>query len=166
MRSAAALTTLTLAALLLFGSVSTANAHSERSQLTPVQYRAKLNATCHSYWVKGRTASRGFKKAVKQKDAYHFGFYFGRLLVYTIAEDRVVERTPVPPSLRSVMTPTIKTLKREDALGIALFRDLTTGNSVALQKHSKALDKLNADPGLDRAGLGDCGSRQTKFLAG
>jgi len=88
-----------------------------------------------------------------------------QLTAETIAEDHLLERTPVPRALRRRLLPALATLREDDRLAEQLLGELRKGDRGAAagigQELAAAPDTSWA---LDHAGLPDCGSRQRQAL--
>ena len=133
------------------------------SAQTPAGYRAQLNGLCRSYTPKFRADRKAMQKATKAKDWKAFGYALGHFLALALAQDRQIESTPVPPALRTQMTPILRLLRTADGHARLALRKGAMGDGpgmiAELDKISKLAQPL--DGRLDRAGLRDCGSNQS-----
>ena len=133
------------------------------SAQTPAGYRAQLNGLCRSYTPKFRADQKAMQNATRAKDWKAFGYALGHYLALALAQDRQMERTPVPSAMRAQMTPIQRLLRVADgharlALHKGAMGDIR-GMVAELDKISKLAQPLNGL--LDRAGLRDCGSSQS-----
>ena len=133
------------------------------SAATPAQYRAHLNAVCRSYTPKVKRLDATITKAQQEKNAKAYSAALGRYLALGLAEDHVLETTPVPAALRARMKPIIALLRAADvhvraAIALAAAGD-GKGTSAELSEVGNIGKTVN--PLLDAAGLRDCGSNQS-----
>ena len=111
----------------------------------------------------GKKLETEMKQAQAVNDPVAYGVALGRLLVMSITQDTRIEAVPVPPALRTRMTPILARMKSIDAHARAAIAAARAGNSKAMVTELLAIGTL-AKPlnnQLDAAGLRDCGSNQS-----
>jgi hypothetical protein len=138
-------------------------APSAASAQTPAGYRAQLNGLCRGYTPKFRADQKAMQTAAKTKDWKAFGFALGHYLGLALAQDKQIERTPVPAPMRTQMTPILRVLRTADSYARLALSKAATGDTrgmiAELDQISKLTRSLNGR--LDRAGIRDCGSNQS-----
>jgi len=137
-------------------------APSAASAQTPASYRAQLNRLCRGYTPKFRADGRAMQKAAKAKDWKAYGYALGHFFALALAQDAQIERTPVPATMRTEMTPILRLLRIADSHARLALRKAALGDTrgmvAEVDKVFKLARPLNRR--LDRAGLRDCGSNQ------
>jgi hypothetical protein len=133
------------------------------SMLTPAAYRAGLNAICRANTVKLHQIGAHLASARETGDAHAYAYAVGQYLGLGLGEDAVIEKTPVPPALRPVMTPVVRTLRKVDMHVRAVLLGLENGDSTTVQTEIKTVVAMSGSVNtvLDAAGLRDCGSNQS-----
>jgi len=130
---------------------------------TPASYRAQLNRLCRSYTPKMKADQQTMQAALKANHAKVFGAALADLMRLTLEQDAKIARMPVPPALRTQMTPILRLFRKVDVhvRRAAAYgsKGNTRGVLSELQLTAKLTPELNRR--LDRAGLRDCGSNQT-----
>ena len=138
-------------------------AAASASAATPAAYRASVNGICRGYTPAGKKLEAQMTKAQASNDPVAYGVALGRLLLLNLEQDRRIEAMPVPPALKTQMTPILTRLKSIDAHSRAALTAARAGNSKAMVTQLLTIGDL-AKPlnrQLDAAGLRDCGSNQS-----
>jgi hypothetical protein len=147
-------------------ALAVANASTAtRGDSAVAKYRSTLNAYCQATTVKLAGFQKKIDAAVKAMDGPMTWKYLGLVIGHDLAETHMIVATPVPSSLRAKMAPALRILRRGATLErrfFALARDPATPKQVIIDLGTE-LGKLDVpvNRALDRAGLQECGSRQT-----
>jgi hypothetical protein len=130
---------------------------------TPAAYRTNVNTICRGYTPAGKKLEAQMKAAQAANDPVAYGVALGRLLVLSLVQDTRIEAVPVPPALKTRMTPILARMKKIDTHARGALAAARAGNSKAMVTELLAIGEL-AKPlnqQLDAAGLRDCGSNQS-----
>ena len=123
-------------------------------------YRARINASCRTLTILALADIQKMTMAAKSRSSSALGAAYGTLLGHNHTFNKVVLSVPVPPAARAQMLPIRKILAREVTLVEAGMRSRNFRPAIAaVETDGPFLDRL-----YDRAGLPDCGSRQTRIL--
>ena len=74
-----------------------------------------MNTICRGYTPVGKKLETEMKAAQAANDPVAYGVALGRLLVLSLAQDTRIEAVPVPPALKTRMTPILARMKSIDA---------------------------------------------------
>jgi hypothetical protein len=151
-----------LVALILAAALSVGTPLAASAQ-TPSAYRAKLNAVCRSYTPHFKAEGKKMARAVKRKDYERAGYFLGRIILLSLAQDSILETIPVPAAMRAQMTPILRLLVKADRHGLLALRKAQRGDNKGFIAEVDAVDKMipEINRRFDRAGLRDCGSNQS-----
>ena len=141
--------------------VSTAGARTEAD--TVAAYKARVNAACRQLTAVQLRHIRAMQPAVAAGDTKSATAIYGAMISDGYKGTKALLRLPVPVGVRAQMKPILQLLG--SSLG-AVEQALRAKSSTAFASSMKKADALGrrADPLLDAAGLGDCGSKQTKII--
>lgn len=135
-----------------------------RTEVDPVAaYKARVNASCRTLTSAQLKHIRAMKPAIAAGDTAAATAIYGKMVSDGYKGTKAIVRLPVPVRARTQMKPILQLLI--GALG-AIEHALNAKTSAAFAASMQKADTLGrrTDPLLDAAGLGDCGSRQTKII--
>ncbi|HEX6789041.1 MAG TPA: hypothetical protein VF091_07350 [Gaiellaceae bacterium] len=126
-------------------------------------YRAHVNGICRGYTPQLKQIEADAKAAERTKNVAKVYYELGAGIGLGLREDAAVEAVPVPTGLASQMTPILRQLRTIDGHGRRLLTLARAGNLQGVLTESATITTLGRplDGMLDRAGLADCGSKQS-----
>jgi len=141
-----------LAALIAAGAVGAGT--------TPAAYRAQVNGICTRLAPTFKQLAARYADAQKRNDATATGIALGEIYAFTLREDELILKTPVPAALRSTMAPILARLNVVDARIRSGLARAEAGDLNGMGTDLAAAIQLSAPlmAMFDRAGLRACGS--------
>jgi hypothetical protein len=130
---------------------------------TASAYRAQLNGICRGYTPLMKKTEADAVAAKKAGNVHRVYYDLGFAVSLALREDAAIEAVQVPGTMQPQMAPILKIFRVIDGHARTFFADARKNDLKSAMAELTTIDKLSAPLNgmLDRAGLPDCGSRQT-----
>ena len=152
-----------LTSFALAGSVFVAMVCVAGAGASVATYRSNVNGICRGYTPQLKQVEADATAAERAKNVRKVFYDLGLSVALGLREDAAVEAVPVPAALSAQMAPILRRLRAIDGHGRTLLRDAQAGDLQGALSESATIGRIGQplDGMLDRAGLADCGSKQS-----